>query len=54
MMNTLYKTWCVWSVVGKGLLLDIQKKGTLEECVRFVEPRLLGAFVIMPYEPLDK
>lgn len=51
-MDTLYKTWCVWRLSSDNKLLCIEVKGTLGECVRFVEPRRLGAYAITPYEPL--
>lgn len=52
MMDTICKYWAVWRVGSNNNLLCIEGKGTLEECVRFVEPRQQGAYAILPYEPL--
>lgn len=54
MIETMYKMWAVWYVNGDNKLSHIEGKGSLEECVRFVEPRLEGAYVIMPYTPLTE
>lgn len=51
-MDTLYKLWAVWYVSPTNGHLYIEGKGSLEECVRFVESRMLGEYAIMPYEPL--
>lgn len=52
MMETMHDLWAVWYVSQANQLLYIEGKGTLEECVRFVEPRQPGAYAILPYEPL--
>lgn len=51
-METMHKMWAVWYVDSAQKLLYIEGKGSLEECVKFVEPRQEGAYAIMPYTPL--
>ena len=51
-METMYPLWAVWRISSTNGLLCIEWKGSLEECVRLVEPRMLGAYAIMPYKPL--
>lgn len=54
-MDTLAKQWCVWLISSSHQLLNIELIGSIEDCVRFVEPRLYGYYAIMPYEaPEDK
>ncbi len=54
-MDTLAKQWCVWLIGSSHQLLNIEFIGSLDDCVRFVDPRCYGHYVIMPYEaPVDK
>lgn len=52
LMETVVKYWAVWRVGSNNKLLCIEGKGCLRECVRFVEPRMAGAYAILPYEPI--
>lgn len=52
-METIQPLWCVWYVSQSNKLLHVEHKGALLDCVRFVEPRLHGAYAILPYDPLD-
>lgn len=49
-MDTIYKEWAVWFVSTQNELLNIEYISTLEDCVRFVEPRQYGVYAILPYE----
>lgn len=47
-METMYKEWSVMYISREQKLISEEFTGTLEECVRFVEPRCYGYFAIKP------
>lgn len=47
-MDTLVKKWQVWAVTDSHKLIHPAFEGSIENCVRFVEPRLAGAYAILP------
>ena len=47
-MATLYKKWSVLYISSEQKILGEEFYGTLEECVRFVEPRCYGYYAIKP------
>lgn len=54
-METIAKQWCVWLIDSSNKLLNIEYKGSLEDCVVFVEISTYGYYGIMPYDaPADK
>jgi hypothetical protein len=53
-MDTIYRGWAVWYVSSQNELLYVEYVGTLENCVRFVEPRQCGVYAILPYEKTDE
>lgn len=53
-MDTIYKQWAVWYVGHKKELLNIEYISTLQDCVRFVEPRQYGVYTILPYDEADE
>lgn len=52
-METLYKKWSVLYISSEQKILSEEFSGTLEECVRFVEPRRYGCYAIKPKEETD-
>lgn len=54
-METISEKWCVWLIGSSRQLLNIEYVGSLDDCVRFVDPRCYGYYAIMPYDaPTDK
>lgn len=51
-MDAIQELWAVWYVGSDNKLLYIEGKGTLEECVLYVEPRQHGSYAILPFDPL--
>lgn len=53
-METLYKKWRVLYISREQKILSEEFSGTLEECVRFIEPRCYGFYAIMPKDAVGK
>jgi len=49
-MDTIAKQWCVWLIGSSRQLLNIEFIGSIDDCVRFVDPRCYGYYAILPYE----
>lgn len=49
-METIYKTWAVWSLTAVNRLAGVDYTGTLQECVNIVEARMYGCWAILPYD----
>lgn len=53
-MDTLYSRWAVWSLTSQGALMRREFIGSIEACIRFVEPRQYGSWAILPYDPKNE
>lgn len=53
-MDTLYSQWAAWSLTLSGALIRREFTGSIEACIRFVEPRRYGSWAILPYDPQNK